>query len=203
MSLASTTGLVTWKIATSAASLAPAFVFALVLAACAPTAEQAALTEGQPGLEPTAEVGDVTVALTLTNEVRLDTVGYTLEGPSFHRDGAIPVGASASVSALLPAIPFGVGYVVTLTARDLEQRFSSCEGSSTFDVRDTQTTRVEVLLSCHEEARTPGAPLPTPAPLPVRGAAVLGVALGALAWRKMRARTRSVGARPSRSDLAS
>src|SRR5258706_4377056 len=61
------------------------------------------------------DTGQVAFDLQVAPGIVLDTVEYTITGPlGFSRKGAIDVGHSSTVSAIIAGLPFGLGYSISL-----------------------------------------------------------------------------------------
>src|SRR5262245_55870564 len=61
--------------------------------------------------------GQVSIELQVAPGIALSSVEYTITGPlGFSRRGRIDVGSSSTISAIVGAIPFGVGYQISLRA---------------------------------------------------------------------------------------
>jgi acid phosphatase len=91
--------------------------------------------------------GQLSLDLQVSPGVSLDTVSYTILGPmSFSRQANIDVRNSATASAVVSGIPFGVGYQISLRGT-LVSVSGICSGSATFDVAGA-TTAVAVHMTC-------------------------------------------------------
>jgi hypothetical protein len=114
-----------------------------------------ALTACSPsGSSSAREVGDVALALTGAGGFTIDTVGYTITGPSsFTKTGSIDVTNSSTVSSTIGGLPAGAGYTITLSATSTNGA-ESCGGTATFDVMARETVSVTVPLRCHETPTT-------------------------------------------------
>lgn len=99
-------------------------------------------------------VGTVGVALQAAPGFVLNTVSYTITGPSgFTKTGTIDVSNSTKITALISSLPAGKGYSITLSG-DAVSGVGSCSGSGSFDIVARQTTQVTIKVTCHETART-------------------------------------------------
>jgi hypothetical protein len=79
-------------------------------------------------------IGQVAVELQVAPGIALASVEYTITGPlGFSRRGRIDVSNSSTISAVIAAIPFGVGYQIALRATTTDRR-GTCMGASTFDI---------------------------------------------------------------------
>lgn len=152
-----------------------AAVFALVaaIAACfllmgcgqAPEDAVTPPAEGQTnGSVPGSETGSVAFDLELGGTVRIASVAYDISGGSFHTTGSIDVSNSATASTIVEGIPFGTGYVATMSASSSGTPHLDCGGSASFDVAAADVTSVPVHLTCREAPTSP--PPPAPVPLP-------------------------------------
>lgn len=105
-----------------------------------------------PDPDPVASAGGV--ALQIAPGVALASAGYAITGAGgFSRTGMFDVSNSASVSGVVPGLPAGTGYTVTLSGAAAGGG-ATCAGSATFDVAAGQTTPVTVHVLCHETPRT-------------------------------------------------
>jgi hypothetical protein len=80
----------------------------------------------------------------------LDTVTYQIVGPgNYTQQGTLPVGDSPTLTATFAAVPPGVGYTVRAsgTASD---GVTLCSGQTTFDVPESTTVTLDILLTCGE-----------------------------------------------------
>jgi hypothetical protein len=93
-------------------------------------------------------VGQMTMAVTLTANVAVNTVNYQVSG-----NGIMPITGSIDVTSLLhptafvSGIPVGSGYAVALDAMSVDGK-STCHGMGTFSVAVGQTAMVNVTLAC-------------------------------------------------------
>src|SRR6516164_9536002 len=69
-------------------------------------------TEGAPASN--ADVGSVGLALQVAPGITINTISYTLNGPST-KTGSINVANSTTVSTVIGAVPAGTGYTVSLS----------------------------------------------------------------------------------------
>lgn len=105
---------------------------------------------GDGDLDGVEELGGVGLALELAPGVTVDAVSYSIMGPAgFSRAGSIDTSHSTTISIVIPALPSGTGYSITVgaTAGDLS---TTCSGSASFDVTAQVTTAVSIHLICHE-----------------------------------------------------
>jgi hypothetical protein len=99
------------------------------------------------------DAGSVSVALQLANGSVLNSVAYSITGPSsFLKTGTIDVSSSSAISAIVSPIPAGVGYTVTLTGNTTDGA-ASCAGSGNFDVVAHQVATVAVHMICQQPPR--------------------------------------------------
>jgi hypothetical protein len=106
------------------------------------------------------EVGSVALSLTRAGGYRWNEVGYDVSGNSFHQAGAINVGTSTTISTIIGAIPFGSGYLLKLTAQDVDHKLTPCVGTTSFDIATTATVPVPVHLTRREIPATQSVPVP-------------------------------------------
>jgi hypothetical protein len=148
----------------SRCGLMAAWVVALGLAACEPVPSSPGSSAAPPAAD--ANVGSVSFKLTVGSgaySYTFNQVTYDLSGNGFHRNAVVDVTKSASFSTLISGIPFGRGYVVTLTAQDVAHKLMPCQGAATFDVTTATTVPVAVDMTCHELVNPPAVPVPRPA----------------------------------------
>jgi len=117
-----------------------------------------------PAAANDTRLGAVALDLQIGGMIPIDTVRYDIGGGAFRKTGTIDVSNSRSASALIDAIPFGTGYVATMTATSTGVPRVECSGSSSFDVTATDVTAVPVHLTCTEAptGSPPAAPVPVP-----------------------------------------
>lgn len=172
------------------ASLLVAAAFAgLAAASCAPLPDDAGASPPDPRIttpgdgHPGEGVGSFSMSLTLGGRFRFGDVGYDVSGGSgFHKAGTIDAAGSATISTIIGGIPFGTGYVVRLTAQDIDHALMPCTGSSAFDVASPATVPVPVHLTCREIRAVP---VPVP-PWATAAFAALLLVLGARALGRQR-----------------
>jgi len=98
------------------------------------------------------EGGSVDFAL-VQGGVTLTSVNYVILGPNgFSTSGAINVGSSNALSAVIGGLPAGSGYSVTLSATSTDG--TTCGGNAAFSVTAKAVTTVTVTLDCHQPAKT-------------------------------------------------
>lgn len=101
----------------------------------------------KPSSHENSKVGSVGMALTLPDDSEITTVSYTITGPNnYSRTGSVPVGNSTVLTFRIGGIPVGNGYTIALSAQT--SFGNSCAGTATFNILDSNTTRVSVLLLC-------------------------------------------------------
>ena len=138
---------------------------------------------------PGPEVGSVSLELTLNGGFRFDQVSYDISANGFHRAASVSVADSTTVATLVGGIPFGTGYMVTLTAQEVTGKLTGCQGAAAFDVQSSATVPVPVHMSCREVAGPPPPPPPPPPPsVPVPRAAIGALAAILLALGAARVR---------------
>jgi hypothetical protein len=161
----------------------------LGIAACEPAPSQ-----GGGDVTPAAAnagIGSVSFKLTIgggSSSYTFDEVTYDLGGNGFHRNAMVDVTNSASFATVISGVPFGTGYVLTLSAQDVAHKLTPCQGSATFDVTTATTVPVAVDLTCHQTA-VPPPPPPPAVPVPRGAVCALGALL--LILGAMRARRSS------------
>jgi hypothetical protein len=117
-------------------------------------------------------VGSVAFALDLGSVANIDFVGYEISGNAFDRTGTIDVSKSTTASTLVDSVPFGSGYIATMTASSTGAPRIDCSGTASFDVTGAGVTSVPVHVICKE------APVLAPPPaVPVPPGAVFAVSL--------------------------
>jgi hypothetical protein len=92
--------------------------------------------------------GTVGAQLTLPSGALINTVNYTLTNGTNTLSGSVNVAAATSISFVIPNVPVGTGYTVTLTAVSTDGSVSCAGSSGTFNVLARQTTNVNVQLVC-------------------------------------------------------
>jgi phospholipase C len=94
------------------------------------------------------DVGSIGLQLQVGTGVTLNTLSYTITGPgSFSRMGTIDVSNSTTISAIIGGIPFGSGYMISVSGKSLEGT-ATCGGSATFNVTSAATTQVAIHVTC-------------------------------------------------------
>ncbi|HUO38168.1 MAG TPA: hypothetical protein VMU34_10140 [Mycobacterium sp.] len=94
------------------------------------------------------DVGAVTVALTLSPGVTVNTVSYTITGNGITAiTGNIDVTNAAHATALVSGIPAGNTYLLTMNATSTDGK-TTCTGSTNFNVIANQTASATVVLQC-------------------------------------------------------
>ena len=108
-------------------------------------------------------LGSFSLSLTLGAAYRFGRVDYDVSGGNgFDRTGSLDATGSTTVTTIIPGIPFGGGYVVRLTAQDLDHKLDPCTGSATFNLPSGTIVSVPVHLTCREKPAAPAAPVPIP-----------------------------------------
>jgi uncharacterized repeat protein (TIGR04052 family) len=93
------------------------------------------------------DIGALDLALS-AGGTEVTSISYTITGNGFTKQGSIPTAASGKIfSSLITGIPGGMGYSITLNAKDASGNFM-CKGSASFNVTAGQTTSVTVKLQC-------------------------------------------------------
>jgi hypothetical protein len=136
-----------------------------------------------------APVGSVTLELDVAG-AHLATAGYTIIGPKLSITGSFDVSQSTRISGIVAGLPFGTGYVVTLTAQSSDKPVLNCSGSAAFAVSSSALVPVTVPVACRAEKDAPldavAAPIPPLAPA-LLFLVLLGLGTG-LHWRAARRR---------------
>lgn len=175
-----------------AAALPALVLFTCGLAACAgPDAADPGDPGGtpiDPGAPGDTGVGSFSMQLTLAGGFRFDEVSYDVSGNGFHKTGTINVSASSEVSVIVGGVPFGAGYTLQLTARDIDRKLMPCTGTTTFDIPTATIVAVPIHLSCHEAPRLPVA---TAVPVPRWAALMVAALLLAFGMQAVRRRGRA------------
>ncbi len=101
-----------------------------------------------PEPKDSEHVGTVGLALAVAAGITLNTLNYAITGPAgFSRTGPIDVSNSTSATAVIGGIPFGTGYLISLSGKSLEGT-AMCAGTATFDITSATTTPVPVHITC-------------------------------------------------------
>jgi hypothetical protein len=103
----------------------------------------------QPALSTRRAMGSL-FNLQVADGGTLDIVTYQIVGPgNYTRQGTLPVSDSLTLTATFTALPPGVGYTVSAsgTASD---GVTLCSGETTFDVPESMTVTLDILLACSE-----------------------------------------------------
>jgi hypothetical protein len=156
--------------------------FAVSLTACDGAQDPAGLATTT--MPPAEEVGSISFALTLGGSIQLNTVDYVIAGPNnFMKAGSLDISHAATVSGIIPGLPAGVGYALTLTATDAGHQLTGCQGAATFNVAAAATTPVPIHMTCREAPTAPGVPL---SPAAMLALAIVLAATGCAALRRRR-----------------
>ncbi|MES1165261.1 MAG: PKD domain-containing protein, partial [Verrucomicrobiota bacterium] len=100
------------------------------------------------------DAGSVSVAVQLANGTALNSVSYSITGPSmFLKTGTVDVSGSTTIAATVGPIPAGAGYSIALSGTTSDGS-TSCAGSGTFTVVAHQVASVAVHLSCQQASHT-------------------------------------------------
>jgi uncharacterized protein YjiK len=103
---------------------------------------------------PKSDVGSIGLALQLGSGTTLNSVSYTITGPSsFSRTGTLDTSQSSTLTAVIGNLPAGTGFSIALDGTTTDGS-THCAGAAPFDVAARMTTSVSVHLACHEPART-------------------------------------------------
>lgn len=123
---------------------------ALVLATAATLTWGCSSPNAPSRSESESEVGSIGLELQLATGAALDSVSYTVTGPSgFARTGTIDTSRSTTISTTISALPSGHGLSIVLDGT-ASGGSSHCVGAATFDVAAHLTTAVSVHLTCNE-----------------------------------------------------
>jgi hypothetical protein len=126
---------------------------ALVASGCLTFAACSVETRGLAGETDSESQGEIGLKLSLPSGSQLNTVGYTVTGPSaFSKTGSVDLSKSTTLSVQL-TLPAGGPYSITLTGTTSDGG-TTCSGAGTFSVIAHQTSNVNVHLTCHEAPRT-------------------------------------------------
>ncbi len=105
---------------------------------------------------PSEDVGAVTVALTLSPGVTVNTVSYAITGNGITAiSGNIDVTNSTHATALVSGIPAGNGYLLTMNATSTDGQ-TTCTGTTNFNVSANATASATVVLQCRGARGTTG-----------------------------------------------
>jgi hypothetical protein len=106
----------------------------------------------QPGSEAPELTGTVGVRLTLADGATLNTLNYTIAGPTM-TSGSIDVSMTASIHAVIGGLAAGPGYSLALSGTT--NMGDACAGSAgMFAVNANAVTPVAIVLTCHQAVRT-------------------------------------------------
>jgi hypothetical protein len=128
-----------------------ALILGLVGAAAAAACSKGASIEGTPPSvrhSSSIQTGTVGAQLTLPSGSVINTVNYTLTNGTNTITGSVNVAAATTISFVIPNVPVGNNYTVTLTAVTTDGTVSCTGTSATFNVLARQTTNVNVQLVC-------------------------------------------------------
>jgi phospholipase C len=106
------------------------------------------------GSKPGAsDIGSIGLDLQVVDGLTLNTLSYTITGGAFTKMGAINVSNSTTVSAVIGGIPFGTGYLISISGTSVEGS-AMCAGSATFSITSAGTTVVNISISCGTQPGT-------------------------------------------------
>jgi phospholipase C len=112
----------------------------------------------------TSATGTVGMQLTLPAGEQVNTVSWTITGPSVAstvvQSGTVNVANSQSISFEVGGIPAGTGYSIALSAVTSDGT-ATCSGSTTFAIAARTTTNVSVQLQCATAPSEAGSALVT------------------------------------------
>ena len=101
------------------------------------------------------DIGSITLALTLSPGVTVNTVNYTISGNGIMPiNGMIDVSMATTATAFVSGLPAGNGYTVSMTATSTDG-LTMCTGSTTFNVQAGVTAMANVVLQCRGPGRRP------------------------------------------------
>jgi len=105
---------------------------------------------------PSEDVGAVTVALTLSPGVTVNTVSYTITGNGITAiNGNIDVTNQTHATALVSGIPAGNGYLLVMNATSTDGK-TTCTGQTNFNITANSTASATVILQCRGQRATTG-----------------------------------------------
>jgi hypothetical protein len=100
-------------------------------------------------------IGAMTLALSVSPGLNLDTASYTITAPGFSDTGTFDFRDSDTISASVGGLPAGDAYTIAIGAT-LGDGGVTCAGSAPFAVTAGATTPVSIHLLCREAALTGG-----------------------------------------------
>jgi uncharacterized protein YjiK len=101
-----------------------------------------------------ADQGSIGLSLQLASGATLNSVSYTITGPSgFSRTGTIDTSQSGVISTTIGGLPAGNGFSIALNGTTTDGA-THCGGSASFNVTAGASTTVTVHLTCNEPPRT-------------------------------------------------
>jgi hypothetical protein len=132
------------------------------------------------------DTGSVSFALAVGN-IRFATIDYSIVGPGgFTKTDSLDVSQSQTIAGTIGGLPAGAGYVLSMSATDVEHHLVGCHGATApFDVAARVTTPVVIHLTCAEE-RGPPASVPL-SPAAIAALALLLAAAGIVSQGRRRA----------------
>jgi hypothetical protein len=143
--------------------LASAGAFAGAQVGCsspgATSSGQAPTTIAAPGTPSANATGTVGMTLTLPGGELINTVSWTVTGPSgastVVQSGSVNLQNSLSVSFVITGLPAASGYSIALSGTSVDATVT-CAGSVSFSVAARATTSVSDLLQCNPTAAQTG-----------------------------------------------
>jgi hypothetical protein len=159
----------------------------LALAGCQTPPERSGASASNSPAASDPGVGSFSFELTLGGGFRISQASYDVSGNGFHKAATLDVASSTALSTVIGGIPFGVGYVATLTVQDAAHKLAPCTGSATFDISGAATVQVPIHLDCRELKATAPQSVPLP-PIARYALAALLLVFGALGIRRSRRR---------------
>jgi uncharacterized protein YjiK len=107
------------------------------------------------GSSSNSDVGSIGLALQLSSGATLNSVSYTITGPSsFSRSGTIDTSQSTTVTSVIGNLPAGSGLSITLDGTATDGATHCSAPATMFAVAAHMTTAVSVHLSCNVPGRT-------------------------------------------------
>jgi len=102
------------------------------------------------------DVGSVSLALTLSPGVIVNTVTYTISGNGITPlTGSIDVSMATTATAFVSGVPAGNNYLITMHAVSTDG-MTTCDGQTNFNVTAGATAMANVILQCRGPGRTTG-----------------------------------------------
>jgi hypothetical protein len=117
---------------------------------------------GGPGSAQGDNVGSVGMHLTLPGGEEIQTIAWTITGPSgtstVVQTGTVAVQNSAAISFLVGNLPSGTNFTIALSGTSTDGSVT-CAGSAQFNVVARTTTKVSVALQCNTTVSQTGSTL--------------------------------------------